>query len=287
VLAQLGDHHSHLIPRDTVLQLIAAARRGPPEIPGQVLKGRIGYLGLPSFASPDTATQRPYAARAQETLAHLDRAAPCGWVVDLRSNSGGSSYPMLAAVGPLLGDGVAGAYVDANGARTAWGYRGGAAWLGTDTVVRVPSYRLRASRIAVAVLTGAGTASAAEQVAIAFRSLPYVRSFGAPTWGVPSSNGAYALPDSSAIAVTEARMADRNGQVYDGPIVPDQLVDADLPAANDAARPWDSTAQAAMTWLLAQPACRERVPNVALEQTKPRSVRRRQPSSSPAALQLH
>jgi hypothetical protein len=104
---------------------------------------------------------------------------------------------------------------------------------------------------------------------------------------VPSSNGVYALPDSSALAVTEARMADRNGQVYDGPIVPDQLVDAELPAANDAARPWDSTARAALTWLLAQPACRERVPNLALGQTKPRSVRRRQPSSSPAASQLN
>jgi hypothetical protein len=51
----------------------------------------------------------PSASRYVEPAHHAIREAatarPCGWVVDLRRNTGGSLPPMLAAVGPILGDG--------------------------------------------------------------------------------------------------------------------------------------------------------------------------------------
>src|SRR5690348_5042975 len=40
----------------------------------------------------------------QRIIGDLDRYHPDGWVVDLRGNVGGNMWPMLAGIGPLLGE---------------------------------------------------------------------------------------------------------------------------------------------------------------------------------------
>src|SRR5438093_4023326 len=78
----------------------------------------------------------------------------------------------------------------------------------------------------VAVLTNGNTASAGEAVAISFRGRPSTRSFGSPTYGVPTANTFMKLSDGASILVTTAREADRTGRVYgiDEKLQPDQQV---------------------------------------------------------------
>ena len=114
-----------------------------------------------------------------------DKAALIGWMIDVRGNGGGNMWPMIAGVGPVLGEGVAGYFIDPVGVETAWEYRDGAAWEGGVANQRVAApYRLRRDRPRVAVLTDNGIASSGEAVVISFRGRPDTRSFGDHTCGL-------------------------------------------------------------------------------------------------------
>jgi carboxyl-terminal processing protease len=60
-----------------------------------------------------------YVRSAYDAIRGVSTATTCGWVVDLRRNTGGSLPPMLQAIGPILGDGKAIGYRDRNGP-TQW-----------------------------------------------------------------------------------------------------------------------------------------------------------------------
>ncbi len=87
---------------------------------GHLLDGGLGYLDLPTM-SYGGAEATQYAHIAQTVIRDADQATTCGWVVDLRRNMGGNMWPMLAGVGPILGEGEAGAIVFADGP-TQWTY---------------------------------------------------------------------------------------------------------------------------------------------------------------------
>jgi len=207
-----------------------------------------GYLDLPGIlGSPET--QAWYAATAQTAIRAVDSPDIHGWVVDLRRCSGGQLPPMLAGIGPILGEGDAGAFTNADGTRDTFGYANGSArYQGQDQAwCRVPSpYHLANATPAVAVLTGAITASSGEAVVVAFRGRPAMRSFGAPTFGVPTGNVSTQLSDGAWITVTAARDTDRLGRTYDRAIPPDEALATNWSTYGTAQ---DAVIATAMTWL--------------------------------------
>jgi len=70
----------------------------------RLLNGRVGYLWVRSYNGP---AQAPLADTLQATIGRLENAGARGWIVDLRNNGGGNVWPMLAGIGPLLGDSLA------------------------------------------------------------------------------------------------------------------------------------------------------------------------------------
>ena len=106
LFVELGDRHSFRLSagewarlNDTFKSDTLASK--PPD--GDVAPGGIGYLELPSV----TAAAGSGAYATYVDAAHLVLTSPaCGWILDLRGNSGGSVAPMLAAVSPLLGSGI-------------------------------------------------------------------------------------------------------------------------------------------------------------------------------------
>jgi carboxyl-terminal processing protease len=68
-----------------------------------------------------------YETKLQKIIANLDKSHPVGWVVDLRGNVGGNMWPMLAGVGPVLGEGDdLGEFFTTEG-HAVWRYRDGIA----------------------------------------------------------------------------------------------------------------------------------------------------------------
>jgi carboxyl-terminal processing protease len=251
-LPALGDHHSSFIEPQPAQQVGTGPITSDQEPHGQRLAHGIGYLELPYFEASEQAAKQ-YVLLAQDVIRTADQTGTCGWIVDLRTNSGGNMWPMLAGVGPILGEGVVGSFVESDGTKQAWGYFNGQAQLAGSTITGAESpYHLKHPLPPVAVLTGPVTASSGEAIVVAFRGRPQTRSFGEPTDGVPTANEGYRLSDGAFLILTVAVDADRTGQTYDSAITPDQPVPVDL---SQIGTPADRGVQAATTWLHTQEGC--------------------------------
>jgi C-terminal processing protease CtpA/Prc len=193
---------------------------------------------VPSFASINNEAGSRFALELQRMIEAVDAGDLAGWIVDLRTNGGGNMWPMIAGLGPVVGDGLLGAFVGPAGRnswRTEWWYENGTAGErdpqtdqrsqnGYAISVGDRPYRLLNPGPAVAVLTGQQTGSSGEAVCVAFRGRPRTRSFGAATAGLSTSNSLFSLSDGAVLALTVAVMADRTGRVYGDAIEPDEVV---------------------------------------------------------------
>lgn len=250
----LADRHSYLQPPAAAAELrrtlVSNARTGRASIPprAELLDGRLGYVAVPSVAGGSPASQAEFATRVQKLIEALDSPQTCGWILDLRRNSGGNLWPMLAGVGPLLGEGEAGASVYPDGRRTPLWYRDGQAGFGDFTQLRVHEPHRLAGAAHVAVLTGPATASSAEVLAVAFRGRVGAASFGAPTAGLSAGNKTFELRDGAALILTVAATSDRAGRVYLGPIEPEHAV-------GEGTLGGDPVRDAAAAWLAGSPSC--------------------------------
>lgn len=185
------------------------------------------YIAVPHFSPTDEADGVRFETELQHLIAKLDRDHPQGWIVDLRGNEGGNMWPMLAGLGPLLGEGVCGAFHNAGGTKMSWFYRGGkAGYEGSEDwsypkVADTP-YQVRGNP-RIAVLIDGETASSGEATAIAFRGRPHTRFFGEHTLGVSTSNTNFLLPDGATMILTVGVYVDRDGDEYEEGLPPDVM----------------------------------------------------------------
>lgn len=211
-------------PRDVQVPLATVDENVPPS--GRKLDFGIAYLELPGV------TAGPHAAQYDDTvhalLDTLDDGTLRGCVVDLRRNTGGTLWPMLAAIGPLAGDGKLGAFVSAHSSAD-WSYdaAAGVAKSGDYELAKVEKpHRLR-DTLPVAVLTGPLTTQFGEALAIAFAGRAKARRFGEGTRGIPIGNTSVPLADGALLVVTVTVDADRTGARYDDVIAPEEVVATD------------------------------------------------------------
>jgi hypothetical protein len=188
----------------------------------------IGYVRIASFGSSEPNADRAFADAIQAQIRSRDTSDLAGWIVDLRGNGGGNMWPMIAGIGPVLGEGVAGYFIPPAGAATEWGYYDGGAYAGGSLVVRTSqTYTLIRRAPRVAVLTDLGVASSGEAVVVAFRGRPNTRSFGSPTCGLSTANRSFQLSDGATLFLTVSVMADRTRTPYGLSLAPDEPVDGD------------------------------------------------------------
>jgi hypothetical protein len=194
-LASLGDHHSSFHPTPALEELEAgrkAARKpeqkpepAPESQPSSPFTGRYEPEGrLATFSGKSFAivvvtkcfpeNERQFIAfetALQHIVADLDRSHPAGWIVDLRGNVGGNMWPMLAGIGPLLGEGDDLGEFFTLDSHATWKYRDGvAAEIENGKASPYPAvagapYKLTGTPT-VAVLIDRRTGSSGEAIAI-------------------------------------------------------------------------------------------------------------------------
>lgn len=217
-----------------------------------IIDGRIGYIHVPQRGGAGVAL----ADSLHLAVRTLLEGGVCGWIVDVRANGGGNMWPMLAGIGPLLGDSLVGAFTGPDEQR--WYYsRGISAILRAggrvDTITRITIPPTDPAPTApMAVLFDAGTGSSGEAVVVAFLGRPMTRTFGSPSAGFATVNRGLRLPDSANMVVTIGYNRDRTGRVYVDQLTPDVLVP--LPSG------WpsytDRVTRAAARWVRDQSSCR-------------------------------
>jgi C-terminal processing protease CtpA/Prc len=220
----LGDSHgTYRTPNGFVVnqrtRSCTPSSAGTPALPPT-----IGYVKVPTFAGigPEATA---FANGLQQTIMAADRQDPAGWIVDVRGNGGGNMWPMIAGVGPVLGDGVFGYFIDPAGVENVLEYRDGASWDNGVAQQRVEApYRLRRDRPRVAVLTDGAVASSGEATVLAFKGRPDARSFGTPTCGLSTAVENYPMSDGAMLNLAISFMADRAKTKYGFAVAPDEVV---------------------------------------------------------------
>jgi len=231
-LDRLGDNHS-FFREPSSLKKDSKVNTDPI---GMRLTNQVGFIRVPAFSGTDKQANE-LALRIQSLIREVDSSSIKGWVVDLRHNTGGNMWPMLTGVGPILGEGLVGQFIDPDDNVSKWYYSNGQSKLNNITMTKVSNpYTLINQKPFVAVLTDGYTASSGEAVTISFIGRDNTKSFGNYTYGVSTANSGFPLSDGATIILTVAYMVDRNGAVYGSKIKPDVLVGGqfkDDPLDND------------------------------------------------------
>jgi carboxyl-terminal processing protease len=239
-LGLLDDHHSFYRRADGINGISNPrfpAGCSVPAIATPSVPDDIGYVRIPATSAQGN-EQVVFAEAIQQQIRDRDRDNLAGWIVDLRGNGGGNMWPMLAGIGPVLGDGVVGYFAYPTNERTTWAFDGRSSVSNGFVAVTTSGVTLKRAAPRVAVLTNRAVASSGEALVVAFRGRPETRSFGSPTCGVPTANRAFNLTDGAQLYLTTSVDADRALVSYDSAIDPDEAI-ADA----------DATVQRAIQWL--------------------------------------
>ena len=199
----------------------------------ELIDDRIAYINVPWISTTDRQICTAFADTLQSLIRSSDQSGVTKYIIDLRKNVGGNCWPMLAGLGPLLGEGTLGYFISKN-ERIPISYRSGMSIQGRHSRCTASNpYVLRAGKKIVTVLVNHQTASAGEIVALAFKGLKDVYLFGEPTAGLTTANATYALSDGSMLVLTVSKEADRYGNITEGKIQPDEFVRAHPHNAKD------------------------------------------------------
>jgi carboxyl-terminal processing protease len=240
LLAQLNDHHSFLLPPTQTTAFRTGGAQNPiPDV--RALPQGIGIITMRGYSGADRAAAKRYTEEVHASMLATLPGASCGWVVDLRPNTGGNMWPMLAALKPLLGNAPLGTFESPDGSSPPW-------VAGMTVGVEPPTSLAGLERAWVAVLTGPNTASSGEAVTIAFKGRENTRSFGLPTNGLSTANETFPLPDGAMILLTTAIEVDRTGRRYGGKVDPDEQHES-------TGKDTDAAMIAATGWLQKAPGC--------------------------------
>lgn len=221
---------------------------------GQRLTGNIGYVEL--FDSLGLQSDADYTRAAQAIIAGIAQRPTCGWVVDLRSNYGGSISPMLQGLAPLIGNGRIFGFITVAGHVDWYSMKNGALFINGAAYAPAvgPNAPASLADLPVAVLVGPSTASAAEITTMAFIGRDQARLFGSPTFGATTGVRTFPLFDGYLLALATVKEMNRSGHVYDGSISPDQQVPT---SPQSIGTDQDAVINAATGWLAQQPACQQ------------------------------
>ena len=139
-------------------------------------------------------------------------------------------WPMLAGIGPVLGEGIAGYFIDPDGIEQAWKYENGASLEDNTIITSIGTpYELFLPDPKVAVLLDELVISSGEVMAISFIDRPNTKSFGAPTCGLSTVNRNFELSNGETLILTVGTMASRTKTLFGGPVIPDEISGSNSP----------------------------------------------------------
>lgn len=246
-LRKVGDNHSFLQTK-TVAENYTKSNSTPLKPKSKLLEKNIGYVYVPGFTSTNDSVSKLYTDTIQNLIRNLaiDNKIK-GWVVDLRDNQGGNMHPMIAGLGPIIGNGTLGYFIKNDSGFTIdnrWYYENGNAGNGKNNILAKASirYQLKKPKQKIAVLISKKTASSGEMTAISFIGKNSVKLFGQHSGGYTTGNVSFGLSDGSALVLATSLVANRNQKKYLHGIEPDVVVEI-CKDEND------HTLKAALDWL--------------------------------------
>lgn len=221
---------------------------------GSQLPNGVRYVSIPGFGGDEGEAVR-FLTRLRAFFTNQEEQTPRGWIVDLRRNTGGDMYPMIAGLAPLLDPGPVIGFREVNGKETEIALTDDGTFEANgepmDWTMSFTTHRNPGSlKQPVAVLIGPQTISSGEATAITFAGRDRTRFFGEISSGAATSPSTFDLFDGSMLDIATCWMTGPQGAIYPDGVFPDEVV-----SPSDVVEPLDDdpVVQAATGWLEQQP----------------------------------
>ncbi|UKB83138.1 S41 family peptidase [Chryseobacterium sp. MEBOG06] len=147
-----------------------------------------------------------------------------GWIIDLRLNTGGNMYPMMAGISDLNGDQekVGGFVTSDKKSEGEWILKNGTIYIDANQVLKRKKLKNSVKKqLPVAILISGYTASSGEMTAISFIGRKNTKVFGEESGGYTTTNQGFKIDENSGINLAVGYVVDRTGKVYVENIKPD------------------------------------------------------------------
>jgi C-terminal processing protease CtpA/Prc len=220
-LREAGDKHSFFISK----KAMTARSQKPVDVhpEAKYLGDNVGSIKVPRCLSFDAEKDIAFANTIRTQIKEIDSTNTItGWVVDLRNNTGGNMWPMLAGLNALMDDGTVGYFVfPTTNKKDPWKVENGKSG---GKKRKINDYKIENRQVKIAVLIDGLTGSSGETTAISFLGLPNVKTFGQPSAGYTTSNQMFILSNEAHLYLAVGIASDRTGKVYPEKINPDVLI---------------------------------------------------------------
>lgn len=229
----------------TTKQMLDEWAKGP-RIKAEMING-VAYLRVPGFHVYTQQQIDTYASWLSDSIISLAAKKPTAWVIDLRLNNGGNITALMGGFASFFKDGTLGYYLDNKGHATGKQLiKNGVFYLDTARA-NLKNATPDLTKAKVAVLTGAGTASSGEGVAVFFKARKNTKLFGEQTGGFANSTEGFLFNDKeSYFLITTSGLGSKNKKLLPAFVTPNVFV-KNNDAFNDLNN--DAAVQAAVKWL--------------------------------------
>jgi len=236
IFEQIDDHHGALKYKDKsyywksnepyLNKVVINAVKRYDTLVVKLLDKHTGYILLPGNSDFNGKNINKEAGAIRAAIAAVNTRKIRGWVLDLRLNTGGSMFQMLAGLSDLIGDGKIGSFVNQHGEKDGeWILKEGNIYLDQQQVSTLPATGPQKKELMpLAVLISGRTASSGEVVAISTIGRKHSILIGENTAGYTTANEGFKVNNLAGLNLAVDYDADRNGKVYKKYISPDVLI---------------------------------------------------------------
>lgn len=237
IFEQIDDHHGSLKYKNKtyswyktdgakVNNTIKVATKKYSSVRCEKIGKEIGYILIPGNNDFRGQHMDSISREIKNGIAKINDKNIKGWIIDLRINTGGNMYPMIAGLSEFLGEGRVGGFITPTHQPDGdWIIKYGTFYVDS---VKVSPLKYEGHPIKkdapIAILISGNTASSGEMTAITTIGRYKSILIGEPTGGYTTSNLGFKLNEYSGLNLAVDYASDRNGKVYPKNINPDILV---------------------------------------------------------------
>ncbi|WBL27355.1 S41 family peptidase [Zunongwangia sp. HGR-M22] len=174
----------------------------------------IGYIRIPCSHNENDAQV------FMEAFCGLDINSLSGLIIDLRINTGGNMWPMIAGLAPILENGILG-YFEQDSYLLEWKLKKNKIYNGKNKMIKFKKLCSLEKPLKIAVLLGPITASSGEMTAIALKGKENVKFFGEKTAGYVTANSQINIEGELYYQLSSGFCLDRNKNEYRNCVAPD------------------------------------------------------------------
>lgn len=204
--------------------VVSSAIKKYEKVEAVLINNNMGYLRIPGNNDFNTKKMDSIAGNIVDEIDKINSIKIKGWIIDLRLNTGGNMYPMIAGIRDLIGDNekIGGFVTSDKKSEGEWMLKNGNIYIDDNQVLNRRKVKTPVTKqLPVAVLISGFTASSGEITAISLIGRKKTKIFGEDSAGYTTTNQGFKVDENSGLNLAIGYVVDRTGKIYIENVKPD------------------------------------------------------------------